>query len=177
MLVIVKSYPNELPPQRNIEVQRVFSAFTCLALILVTITFSFGATRPSIATVSDVSWRFFNSFTPNSIMTFDVFVGLMFVGQLTYLVRLLASQNEALLICCTQGVSYQFLMFNVLQIFILMCWCWQRFVIVEFLLIANVVNLAKLGLRLGPTPHRTTAMQNINVQIPLVKMPLAMDLM
>lgn len=177
MLSFGSNYALELPSQRTIEVQRILASISCVALILVTTTFSFGATRPTAPTISEVSGIYFTHFTPNSIMTFDVFVGLMFLGQVNFITRLLATKNEALLISATRGVSYHFILFNLMQMAQIVLWCFQKFVLTELILILNIVNLSLLGLRLGPSPHKTTFLKNLVIQIPLVKMPLGLEWM
>ena len=168
------TYEQTVPELKALAVQRVVTSVSFIAMILVTIAYSFGATRPAI---QDVSNRHFTTCTPNSVMTFDVFVGLTFITQAQYLVKLLATTNEALLITVTKGVSYHFCLFCGFYVCIVLAWTMQRFMLVEFLLLASLINLGLLYLRLGPAPHRTTMMKNVNVQIPLSKLPMALNIM
>lgn len=170
-------YAQELPQEKYLHLLRVCSPISLIGLVLVTITYSFGVTRPNIQTISEVSSHLRTSFTPNAIMTFDVFVGIMYCTQFTYLVMLLSTNNEALLISATMGVSYHFVLFCILQCAQLALFVKKLFAVAEVLLIANLVNLLLLYIRLGPTPHRNSILKNIYLQIPLVKMPLALTIL
>lgn len=176
-MIFYEKYESELPSKRLIDLQRVLSSISCIALILVTTAYSFGVSRPSIPTISEVSGNHLKSLTPNAVMTFDVYVGLMYVGQILYLTRLMATKNEALLISATRGVSYHYVVFNILQIAQILAWTREKFFLMEIILVANLFNLAKLNLRLGATSIRITVAKNINIHIPLVKMPLALTMM
>lgn len=109
-------------------------------------------------------------------MTFDVFVGVMYCAQIAYLLTLLATKNEALLVSATEGVSVHFVLFNLLQIMQIVTWTKEVFILTAVCLVLNAVNLILLAFRLGPAPHKTTIMKNITVHIPLVKLPLAFTL-
>ena len=176
-MVLLQSYEQELPSSSRIAIQRIVTTMFYLTMVLLYVTYSFGVSRPTIPAIQDVSSQHFTAMTPNSVMTFDVYVGLMFVLQAQYLAKLMATTNEALLIAVTTGVSYHFVVYCILQSLLIIAWTREQFWVVEVILVTNLINVGFLYIRLGPTPHRTSGQKNINVQIPLSKMPSALILM
>lgn len=175
-MMLRPQYEQSIPGTKEIAVQRILTTIAFFAAVFVTIVYSFGITRPHVPTIQDISDDNYTFCSPNAVMTFDIYVSIMFVLQTLYLVRLLATKNEALLIAVTRGAAYHFVVFCLLYVAQIFAWTRQRFVVMELLLICNVVNLGMLYLRLGPTPHWNSAVKNIYVQLPLVKLPLAFTL-
>ncbi|ORY75449.1 hypothetical protein BCR37DRAFT_395549 [Protomyces lactucae-debilis] len=171
--MLAQRYLTELPPPKALALQRVCSTLALAAMILVYISFSFGQYTP---TIWQISQAHHTSWTPNTPMTLDLFPAVLFLCQLLYLAQLLASKNEALLASATNGVSYHFVGFGLLEVAFIVLWVKQHFVWCVLVQSINLAHLIILYRRLGPTPYAatTTNAKNLYVQIPTVKLPIAL---
>lgn len=111
-------------------------------------------------------------------MTLDLYPAVLFLFQLLYLAQLLASKNEALLASATNGVSYHFVAFCLLETIYIVLWVKEHFVPCALVALVNLAQLSILYRRLGPMPFASTTsnMKNLYVQVPTAKLTIAFSM-